>query len=303
MADNKLRPMLACPSPETLEFPLFASAKLDGVRCLVDSGVAVSRKWEPIPNAYVQHMLGHAMLSGLDGELCVGPPYSATLFQDTQSGVMSHGGQPDFVFHVFDFFNQPDMPFHERYKRLAEALAADPYCTHPRLQLVEQVLVKDMDQLVLMEEDYLERGYEGLILRSIDGPYKYGRSTAKQGYMTKLKKFSTGEAVVIGFKELYTNENELEEDALGLAKRSSAKDGLVPAGVLGALLVRDCVSGVEFGIGSGFTAEQRALFWNHRTEIQGSIVKYKHFEIGVKEAPRFPTFLGWRDARDMGAPA
>jgi DNA ligase-1 len=295
--------MLACPSPsEGLEFPLFASAKLDGVRCLIGGAKAMSRQMEAIPNAYVQRMLGHALLDGLDGELCVGPPYSPTLFQDTQSGVMRHAGEPDFVFHVFDFWTNPEMPFHERYKRLFDALATEPYSTHPRLQLVEQVPVKDMDQLVLMEEDYLERGYEGLILRSVDGPYKYGRSTAKQGYMMKLKKFSTGEAVVIGFKELYVNENELEESALGLAKRSSAKEGLVAGGVLGALLVRDCVSGVEFGIGSGFTAEQRATFWNHRNEIQGSIVKYKHFEIGVKDAPRFPTFLGWRDPRDMGEP-
>jgi hypothetical protein len=33
------------------------------------------------------------------------------------------------------------------------------------------------------------------------------------------------------------NENELEESALGLAKRGKSAEGMVPAGLLGALLV------------------------------------------------------------------
>lgn len=300
-----MKPMLASPAPsEGLTFPLYASAKLDGIRCVIEDGVAKTRKLEPVPNLFVQQMLSHPILNGLDGELCCGPEYADEVFNRTQSAVMSVQGKPDFCFHVFDFWNGPDgMPFHERYKRLEYTLGQEPYCLHPNIALLEQKLINNLDELALMQEDYLERGYEGLILRSLDGPYKFGRSTAKQGYMLKLKKWATGEARIIGFKELYVNTNDLDEDALGYAKRSTSAEGMVPGGVLGAFLVQDCETGIDFSLGGGFTAEQRAEFWSQPTTLLGQIVKYKHFEIGVKVAPRFPIFLGFRDPRDMGEPA
>lgn len=300
-----MKPMLASPAPsEGLTFPLYASAKLDGIRCYIQNATAMARSGEPIPNPYVQQMLGHALLEGLDGELCCGPEYADNLFNLTQSQIMSGHGKPDFCFHIFDFWNGlPGMPFHERYHVLKKTLEGEPYCLHPNIALLEQTLVDDVDQLALMQEDYLERGYEGLILRSLDGPYKFGRSTPKQGYMLKLKKWATGEARIIGLKELQVNTNDLDEDALGYAKRSTAADGMVPGGVLGAFLVVDCESGIEFSLGGGFTAEQRAEYWAQQSTMIGKIVKYKHFEIGVKVAPRFPIFLGFRDPRDMGEPA
>lgn len=39
--------------------------------------------------------------------------------------------------------------------------------------------------------------------------------------------------------------------------------------------------------------------WNKQVELIGSTVKYKYFEIGVKDKPRFPIFCGFRDKRDM----
>ncbi len=300
-----MRPMLAVSSPsEGLTFPLMYSAKLDGVRCVIEGGVAKSRKLEEIPNRYVQHMLGGPWLEGLDGELCVGAPYADNVFTQTMSGVMSYGGEPDFTFYVFDFWNGPEsMGYGTRYLTLLDAFQRQPYVSHPRLQLLEHTVVNSMDELTAAQEDHIERGYEGLILRDPDGPYKHGRSTAKQGWMMKLKRFTTGEARVIGVVEMMHNENELLDSALGLAKRSTAQSGLVPAGVLGALTVVDCESNVPFSIGSGFSAQERLELWQQQSHVLGRVVKYKHFEIGVKTAPRFPTFLGFRDERDMGEPA
>lgn len=300
-----MRPMLAVASPsEGLSFPLMYSAKLDGVRCVIKDGVAMSRKLEPLPNRYVQHMLGGPWLEGLDGEICVGAPYADNVFTETMSGVMSYEGQPDFTFYVFDFWNGAEgVGYAQRYMTLLDAFQQQPYVSHPRLQLLEHIVVNSMDELTAAQEDHIERGYEGLILRDPVGPYKYGRSTAKQGWMMKLKRFTTGEARVVGVVEMMHNENELVDSALGLAKRSTGQDGMVPAGVLGALVVVDCVSGVKFNIGSGFSAQERAELWQQPRNVIGRVVKYKHFEIGVKTAPRFPTFLGFRDERDMGEPA
>jgi DNA ligase-1 len=89
-------------------------------------------------------------------------------------------------------------------------------------------------------------------------------------------------------------------NALGHSERSSVREGLVDGNTLGALLVEDVVSGVAFGIGTGFTAAQRQEIWDRRDQWQGKIVKYKRQPTGVKDAPRFPVFLGLREAFDMG---
>jgi DNA ligase-1 len=320
-----------------------ASAKLDGIRAVIRDGRVWTRKLEPLPNLHVQRMLGHTMLDGLDGELIVGPSYADNVFHTTQSAVMTVPGEPEFTFYVFDYWNGAALttPYAERYWHLASGFSLGGiFHGHPNMQLLQQVLVNDMDALTDMQDDYLERGYEGLILRNPAGVYKYGRSTdnrngatnAKSGkplqpwVMMKLKRFASGEAVVIGVEELMRNTNELEENALGLAKRSTNAEGLEPTGLMGSLRVQDCVTKVEFGIGTGYSLQERAQIWADHTgqptqysyieagepktftatptgrPMLGRFWRYKHFEVGVKDAPRFPVSLGERDARDMGDP-
>lgn len=299
-----MKPMLAVAAPQQLTFPLLASYKLDGVRCLIENGVAKTRKLEVIPNGYVQQMLGHTLLDGLDGELCVGPANDPRVFNTTQSGVMSLPGEPDFTFYVFDLWNMGETEgYAQRYAALKHTFKElEPYRSHPRIKVLEHRYINSLGELTAFQRDALALGYEGLILRSIDGPYKFGRSTAKQGWMMKLKQFSDGEATVLECVEMLHNDNELEQNNVGGAKRSKAQAGMRPAGCLGALRVKDCVSGVEFSIGTGFDQSERELYWNSRDKLIGLVVKYKHFEVGVKDAPRFPVFLGFRNPADMGAP-
>ena len=63
--------------------------------------------------------------------------------------------------------------------------------------------------------------------------------------------------------------------------------------------MRDLTTGVEFEIGTGYTAKQRAEFWT--SQPVGKIVKYKFQPAGAKDEgkPRFPVFLGFRDKADM----
>jgi DNA ligase-1 len=140
------------------------------------------------------------------------------------------------------------------------------------------------------------------MIRDPHGLYKFGRATAKSGELLKIKRFVDDEAVVVGVEELMHNENEAKTNALGRTERSTAKAGLRGAGTLGKLIVRR-QDGVEFGIGTGFTAQQRADLWDHRRRrgpLVGKLVTYKHFaNAGVKDAPRFPVFKAFRDATDL----
>ena len=75
------------------------------------------------------------------------------------------------------------------------------------------------------------------MMRDPVGRYKLGRGTFKEGLIYKLKRFADDEAVIIGFKEQMTNNNILEKDELGYAKRSIFKENMIPAGTLGNFIV------------------------------------------------------------------
>lgn len=290
-----MKPMLAVEAPAQLKFPLFASAKLDGIRCVVKDGSALSRTLKPIPNDYVRGLLSTEFLNNLDGELIVGNATDEDVYRRTSSGVMSQAGAPVFTYWVFDYFSSPLTTFQSRYDQLARWA-----CNFPaHVKLLPQCIIKDEADLLAFEHQMLNQGFEGLILRSLDSPYKFGRSTAKEGFMLKLKRFTDGEATVTGFEDLMHNANEATVSETGHTKRSSHQENLVPMGTLGALQVVDVKTGVAFKIGTGYTANHRKQIWDNRAELLGKVVKYKHFEIGVKDAPRFPVWLGFRDKIDF----
>lgn len=126
--------------------------------------------------------------------------------------------------------------------------------------------------------------------------YKYGRSTAKEQILLKVKRFEDSECVIIGVQEEMHNGNVAGRDELGRTKRSSSKDGKVGKGTMGALVVRDLKTSVEFNIGTGFTAAQRAEDWESRI---GSTIVYKFFPVGVVDRPRHPVYKGPRDKNDF----
>ena len=302
---KEFKPMLAVEAPKEIRFPVYASAKIDGIRAANQDGVLKSRKLKPIPNRFVQDYLGKDVFHGLDGELTVGPANDKNVMQATTSGVMSREGEPDFTYWVFDFWTAGVMPYGERLGIMQRAVKDGALAAYPRIQLLPQVLIHNDEELRAFESVIVGQGFEGIMVRNPLGAYKFGRSTAREGYLLKVKRFTDGEAVVIGAEELLHNANEATMDELGYTKRSSHKDGKVPMGTLGALRVRDLVTGIEFNIGTGYTAAKRAELWAMwlAGTLLGKIAKYKHFEVGVKDAPRFPVFQGFRDPIDIGDPS
>ena len=303
--DTLKRPMLASPTKagdlENLKYPLLASCKIDGIRATVVNGQLMSRTMKPIPNLYTRSLFQQGCFEGLDGELVVGNPNDKNLMQQTMSGVMSVDGEPDVSWHVFDKWNCPG-EFRLRAHIAKEIVMSTLLYSKQNKRVVHWVphrVLRFKSQLTEFEDFAVGHGYEGIMLRDPNGPYKQGRSTLKEGYLLKVKRFEDGEAEVLGFKEQMRNDNTLTTDARGYAKRSTHADGKTAAGILGAFTVRDTKTGQVFDVGTGFTAEQRANLWEGRNYLIGKLVKYKHFPVGVKDLPRFPTFVGWRHKNDM----
>lgn len=302
--------MLACQTPDVIRYPVFASAKLDGIRATIVNGVVKSRTMKAIPNNHIQDLFGHDSLNGIDGELIVGDPGAPDVFHKTSSGVMSIEGEPDVTFWIFDYIPQvagTDVmePFTKRNARLKEfkydfCKEWMPEESARRIRYLEHYIFKNEEDLLEYEATALGYGFEGLILRNPSAIYKQGRSTKNEQGMIKLKRFVDGEAEIVGYEEQMHNANEAFTDEIGHTKRSSHQANMVPMGVLGAFKVKDLVTGVEFDVGTGYTAKQRKEFWETRTQSLGKYIKYKHFPYGAKDKPRIPVFLGFRNPIDMG---
>ncbi len=286
--------MLACEADLTkLKFPLLASAKLDGVRAVVRDGVVYSRSNKPIPNKFVQSAFGH--LEHYDGELIVGDPRSKTCYRDTVSHVMSQDKTDyDLRFYAFDHIQNLTDSYQHRLARVGRVGSGERARLNNTAVVVHpQHVVSCLKTLLTLEETLLDEGYEGLILRDGDAPYKRGRSTMKEGYLLKLKRFTDAEFEVVGYEERMHNGNEKTTNELGRTARSSHAAGKVGLGDLGALVLQG--DGFTFNCGTGFDDATRQALWSERDSgLLGRMAKVKYFAIGMKDAPRHPVFLGFR---------
>jgi DNA ligase-1 len=295
------KPMLAshCTDTSKLRFPVLVSKKLDGIRATVQGGRLLSRSLKPIANTYVQTRFS-GLPEGLDGELIVGEPCAPDAYRKTTSIVMSDDKPAgDVQFWIFDSF-MVDTPFTTRNEIVKAAVARG----FVGVRLVQQTLIQNTDELDAYEADALADGHEGVMVRSLDGPYKTGRSSEREAYLLKLKRFADTEAVVTGTYELEHNDNPEFRNELGRTARSSAKAGKVGLDTLGGFYVTGkggTYDGVEFkvGNGQGMTQVLRKELWDARESLVGRVIKVKYFPTGGDIRPRHPLWLGWRDGRDM----
>jgi DNA ligase-1 len=282
------KPMLASPADlDAVRYPIFASPKFDGIRCAIVGGKALSRTLKEIPSRHIFNMLSKPEYEGLDGELIVGAPTSPSCYRDTVSMVMADNKVFALTYYVFDKWDVPS-PFSSRRLDLI------PVATHDYMERVIHVQIENREQLDTYEAEQVGLGHEGIMLADPDALYKFGRATTKSGELLKVKRFVDAEAVIIGHEEEMENTNTAQKNELGRTKRSTAAAGLIGKGTMGALIVRDVKTGVEFNIGTGFTAQDRLNFamGGHL----GETIKYKSFPVGVKDKPRHPVYLSLRPA-------
>ena len=94
------KPMLAskCERPDLLPFPVLATPKLDGIRCLKLGGKALTRSFKPISNRFAREWIEATLPDGLDGELML----RGGTFSETTSAIGARDGRPDCVLQIAD---------------------------------------------------------------------------------------------------------------------------------------------------------------------------------------------------------
>ncbi len=286
-----------------IRFPCAGFPKIDGFRCLLGSFPMTSSL-----NRFPNHAF-HNSLSGLlpadcllDGEVVVGRKRGSGVLQRASSGITSEDGNPDYTVWVFDSYHR-GYSFTERYDLAGQVVKQ---LGHPQIRMLKYRVLYDLNEFLLYLAECLAKGYEGIITRSLDGPYKEGKSTFREQYMLKVKPFTDFEARIKGYFEEEENTNEAKREKTGKLKRSSAKAGKKKKGTLGGFIgqvldSRGKETNVTVRVGGGFTARQRKDLFAIADELveAGAVMECVKQLVGELNKPRHPNFKRIRPGWDL----
>ena len=238
--------------------PVYIQPKLDGVRCLLTKHGAFSRTGKQFKNiAHIELALIPFFKQYpdivLDGEL-----YNHKLKDDFEKIISlvrkqkptaddRRNAQHLVQFHIYDYIDGKYESYKTRMHQLVNSAIYDV-----QIKYVPAYLVDSYNYAREMHADFLEKGYEGSIIR-LDGLYKHGRSYD----LMKFKDFSDDEATIVGYEA-------------GKGKRT---------GTLGKFLMMDD-EGIEFGCppGKGFTYKDLANILDNIHDYIGKSATFTFFE-------------------------
>lgn len=279
-------------------YPVAVQPKLDGIRALMIGGVLFSRSMKPIPNKFIQEWAfeeftrSNGLVDELDGELMIDGD-----FNDVQSAVMSESGEPDFKYIVFDRFTSDEEPYYKRWVNTKSILVSN---SSDRIHLLESMVAHDEGTITTLFDHYIREGYEGAMIRDPNGPYKFGQSTVKEGYLLKMKPLDDSEGRIVEIVEAMHNGNKVDKDAFGLTKRSSHKENKTGLGKAGAIVVKlDNGKTCKLGMGEGIKDSDKVDLWDNRGQLVGKLARFTYQGLSKGGIPRFPKFINIRDERDM----
>lgn len=276
-----------------LKYPVVGSAKLDGFRCIVDEEPKTS-SMKPWPNNFIREELSNSIYQGYDGEIVVGDPTDPNMFHNTSGPVRRIEGKPDFRLYVFDDWTGGNYSYKERW--LDRKVK-----NRGRVIVLEQSILYSPQDVLAYEAEMLRLGYEGAMVRSLDGRYKEGRCSFRDLNIFKRKPFVECEAIIVGYKEGMKNLNVSHIDEMGRNVRSSHAANKVPKGTLGSWELKSELWSTSFtaAMGEGWDDGMKQDLWNHRNEYIGQIATVKYQKFGSRDAPRIPSVLKIRPKWDL----
>lgn len=311
------KPTLACDADLTkIRFPVIVQPKIDGVRGCNFHGKLTGRSLKPHANVFVTNQFSKNQYLGFDGEFACERDTHPDLCRMTTSVMSTITGEPFVLWHIFDFVNPLtyNLPYYRRMEELTKFFDVWKHVKgFEHIRIVPSVLCHNMEQLLQLDEQFLSQGYEGTIIRDPNGIAKEGRSTARQGILLRIKRFIEEEALVVSITEGEANHNEATVNELGRTARSSHQENKVANGMVGSLeckllkdildpqtkqviLHKDQIITVSPG---NMDHEDREHFFHNQHFIVGKVIKFKFFPKGIKDKPRFPTFVTIRSLSDM----
>lgn len=252
------------------------SYKVDGIRGRIENGLVMTRKDKPVPSIYIHELASQFKIpEGFEFEMISGNPYDEP-FKRTVSAVMTKGDDPRYIsFYFFDRI--ADKPFYRRmddvYQWVENIRSKDKFVGN-LFNILPQTVCYSMEDIDKFYAQALEEGAEGIVIKKLDAPYKFGRSTPSKQEMIKRKGIQ-------------------DETGILLEVVPQESDDPTRQGVAGSLTVKG-PCGI-FNIGTGFTFEEGAYLLENRARLIGSKIDYSFMGYGTDQRPRHPRFKGIRE--------
>lgn len=286
--------------------------KIDGVRGVNLHGQMSGRSLKPHGNKFVGALYSGPEYLGFDGELAAQEETHPDLCRLTTSAVNTIEGCPFTLWHLFDWLHPSviDKPYVDRLSALDACLRGQDM-NRLRVRIVPSFPAFTLEEVLSFDDQFLDAGYEGSIIRDPFGSHKSGRCTEREGAYMRIKRFIEEDAVVVGIEEGRTNNNVATTNELGLTERSTHQENMAPNGMVGSLtcqVKQDVVYRGEklFEAGQFITVaagrmphDQRKYYFENQSELLGETIKFKTFPVGVKDKPRFPTYQSHRASSDI----
>ena len=251
---------------------MIASEKFNGIRAVWNGKQLKSRTNKPIyaPNWFLKGLpKNHA----LNGELFL----KRGAFEATTSIVSKKipvdEEWKNIRYMVFDLPSSSE-PFKARLGELKNIVKTQ--CSkNGKCPLIvpKHTTITSRNQMKEMFNNIVSKGGEGIMLRNPNAKYQQKRSKN----LLKVKPTNDAEAIIINMIE------------------GKGKD----EGRMGAIKVKHKKSGVEFKIGTGFTAAMRQDFWNKKNNLKGNMVTFGYKGLTAKGVPRHPTFIRMRKNKNL----
>ena len=288
---------------ENLPLPLIASYKLDGIRCIFKEGNMYSCSLKNIPNEKLHERFALLKRFSKDNDVILdGELYAPSIPFNELSGVcrrLSSELPNDLSFYCFDYLQtshgQEDSPFFERKINL---IYTEDKIGCEYFKVVDQISLNTAEEVVSYFNEAIAFGCDGLILRDPEGQYKYGRASLREGLIFKLKPYRSFEGKVIGIIQA-TKVNPLAKkkiNKLGYSETSKKKKDRILIESSCAILVLH--EGFSLKVMLAMTDKEKREIWRNRARYVGRWAEYKGLEIGMKDLPRHPVWLRWRDDKN-----
>ncbi len=317
MKIKKWSPMLAPNDKidlEQISYPLLASTKLDGYRCIFFKGEMLTRSLKQVQNKQLREkyksLIEYSKVNNLilDGEI-----YSHELtFQELNKFFMSEDLEsersikrygkvielPEHVkFYMFDCVKNDR--FEEKFITRLSFLDDVKKEFSDIVFFINQHYVYSSNDVSEVFEKVLEKGYEGLILKDANGKYKCGRGTVKEGLIYKVKPFLTFDAEIIDVEQATKVDPiaEKKTNELGRSVTSKKKDDRILIEKASAFVVK--YEDKELKVTLAMNDEEKEEVWMNKEKYIGKMIEYKGMLVGAKDVPRHPVFLRYREDKDV----
>lgn len=192
---EKPLPMLAHPfnkREKDIKYPCAVQPKFDGMRVLYDGQEAWSRGNKPIIPEVFAHLHFNTKGYIVDGELIL--PENVKVNKTMEAAKKFRKGLSDtLLYRVYDIV-EPDMKFDDRFKLLKDIVENANANGLTNVILAETRVCRDKEEVLKWHEHFTTRGYEGTIIRNLNGLYAVNKRSAD---LQKHKDFVDAEFLIV----------------------------------------------------------------------------------------------------------